>query len=549
MMQFNIEKGSDMVKDFLCSTCEEQELDESADYYCGSCKKCYCCKCIHMHSQLFIKHSPYGRGDMKKWPVAKKVEDFLIKCDVHKEKNLEILCKDHSQLCCNFCVLLNHSKCKTVMLLSDFGNNTSTDLKHVSDTIQTTLAELKELQNNLEASIQGVQSSFDEQLHKIQETREKVIAALNMLEKETLREMKDTLTTIQATLKSDVDKCATLQDELKQLGDAILEISNKSRQELSLIASIKYQDKIQLFKNYWKNFVKVKPSINFQPYSDIVQYLSKFSGLVRIDQGDPDQIIRIDKKSEYDGNMISDDCVIRDFCVLPSGQVLVADMNKVKLLNQQFKLVSHCSLSNAPLSICQITPSEVGVTVGKEVQFIKVNKSQLVIDRKLRLEHSCYGIAHHQGDLFVTSGCALYKYSLSGELVSKLHQCKSGTQVKCTVEKCAVSPTGDKLYITNSSQDKLLTLAMDGSVLATFMDPILKLLCGVHVTPVGQLLVCGRNSNTILQVDSKGNKKLATLATQRDGVNSPCSVSYNNNNGSIIVGQRDKNKILVFKVQ
>ncbi|XP_052214318.1 uncharacterized protein LOC127832970 [Dreissena polymorpha] len=482
MLQLNIEKGSDMVQDFLCSPCEERQLEESADYYCESCVKYYCSKCIYMHNQLFMKHSPYGRGDIKKLPFAKKVEDFLLKCVVHKEENLEILCKDHSQLCCNFCVLLNHSKCKTVMLLSDFVKKTSTDLKHVSDAIKTTMGKLKGLQKNLEASIRFGQSSYDEQLHKVQETREKVIAALNMLEKETLREMKDKLTTIQATLRSDVDKCTTLEDELK------------------------------------------------------------LSGLLRIFQGDPDQIIRIDKKSEYDGHMISDDCVIRDFCVLPSGQVLVADMNQVKLLNQHYKLVSHCSLSNAPLSICQITPSEVGVTGGKEVQFIKVNKSQLVIDRKLRLEHSCYGIAHHQGDLFVT----VHKYTMSGELVSKLHQSKSDT---CSVEKCAVSPTGDKLYITSSSQNKLLTLAIDGSVLSTFMDPELKYPRGIYVTPVGQLLVCGRDSSTILQVDSKGNKKLATLATQRDGLNSPCSVCYNNNTGSIIVGQRDKNKILVLKVQ
>ncbi|KAH3836527.1 hypothetical protein DPMN_109899 [Dreissena polymorpha] len=53
------------------------------------------------------------------------------------------------------------------------------------------------------------------------------------------------------------------------------------------------------------------------------------------------------------------------------------------------------------------------------------------------------------------------------------------------VYKCAVSPTGDKLYITNRSHDKLLTLAKDGSVLATFTDPALKDPRCVHVTPSG----------------------------------------------------------------
>ncbi|KAH3702058.1 hypothetical protein DPMN_077059 [Dreissena polymorpha] len=113
-----IEKGNDWVEDFLCSACEDKKLEQSADYYCDSCVKFFCRKCIHMHSQLFTKHSPHGRGDMKKWPVVKKVEDFLLKCDVHKEENLASFCKDHSKLCCNTCAFHNHRQCKTVILLT-----------------------------------------------------------------------------------------------------------------------------------------------------------------------------------------------------------------------------------------------------------------------------------------------------------------------------------------------------------------------------------------------------------------------------------------------
>ncbi|KAH3701803.1 hypothetical protein DPMN_076799 [Dreissena polymorpha] len=64
-----------------------------------------------------------------------------------------------------------------------------------------------------------------------------------MLEKKTLQEMKDTLTKLQASLKSDVYKCSTVGNELKQLRDAIQDISDKSKQELYLIASIKCKDK------------------------------------------------------------------------------------------------------------------------------------------------------------------------------------------------------------------------------------------------------------------------------------------------------------------
>ncbi|KAH3894448.1 hypothetical protein DPMN_018605 [Dreissena polymorpha] len=39
------------------------------------------------------------------------------------------------------------------------------------------------------------------------------------------------------------------------------------------------------------------------------------------------------------------------------------------------------------------------------------------------------------------------------------------------VWKCAVSPTGDRLYIISWDQNTLLTLARDGTLLATYTDP------------------------------------------------------------------------------
>ncbi|KAH3749769.1 hypothetical protein DPMN_184282 [Dreissena polymorpha] len=105
--QSTIDKGSDIYQDFLCSTCEEKKLDAMANFYCESCVKFNCGKCICINSQLFTKHVPFGRGDMKKSPVTKKVQDFLLKCDYNKDKELELFCDEHSELCCTHCAFLN----------------------------------------------------------------------------------------------------------------------------------------------------------------------------------------------------------------------------------------------------------------------------------------------------------------------------------------------------------------------------------------------------------------------------------------------------------
>ncbi|KAH3749470.1 hypothetical protein DPMN_183968 [Dreissena polymorpha] len=554
--QSTIDKGSEIFHDFLCSTCEDKKRDNTAGFYCESCVKFYCGTCIGLHSELFTKHAPFGRGDMKKWPVAKKVEDFLLKCDAHTDKGLEMFCSEHSELCCTNCAFLNHRLCKKVTLISDVKGQ-STDLQHLSVSIQTILKEMQKLQDNQEASIQSVQSSYDEQLRRIQETRGKINAILDTIEQKTVQEMKDTLTKLQASSKNNVDECIRLRDKLKQLRDAIQDVSDKSKLDLSFIAKRKCEKIIEQSETFLeKNLLQDTYYFLFQPNSEIVQYLSKLSCLGThklMVQENPNMVITVQEKSVLNVKISSDskECRITAILVLPDRQILVVDCinMKVKLLDEQYQVVSHWSATTWPHDMCQITPSEVAVTVDDvnthEVQLISVKNRQLVTGGKLQLPHRCRGIAFHQDDLYITTWTALYKYTPNGTLANKMYEDKSGSN---TVYMCAVSPTGDKLYITNNSKYQLITLARDGSVLATFTDPALHYPCGVHVTLAGQVLVCGYTPSAILQVDSEGRRKLATLATQEDGVVYPQSVCYNRHTASIIVGL-DANSILVFKVQ
>ncbi|KAH3894365.1 hypothetical protein DPMN_018521 [Dreissena polymorpha] len=118
------------------------------------------------------------------------------------------------------------------------------------------------------------------------------------------------------------------------------------------------------------------------------------------------------------------------------------------------------------------------------------------------------------------------------------------------VEKCDVSPTGDRLYIISHWQNKLLTLARDGTLLATYTGTDLMGPTGLHVTPGGEVLVCGRYPNTVIQVGWKGQSYPATLyAGESFGDSDPRSVCYSSTTSSIIVGQYWNNNILVLRVE
>ncbi|KAH3825580.1 hypothetical protein DPMN_127460 [Dreissena polymorpha] len=255
--------------------------------------------------------------------------------------------------------------------------------------------------------------------------------------------MLDTLTKLQSSTKSEADKCIRLRDELKQLRDATQDISDKSKQELCFIATRKCEKIIKQSKTFLKSTLRDQFYISFQPNSEIVQYLTTLLGLGMIEHStqiermmvqnkDPNKVITVQGKSEHNVKISGDswECDITAILFLPAKQILVANyMNKkVKHLDQQYQVVSHCSVTSYPLALCDITPSEVAVTVNDpaknihEVQFITVNNRQLVIGRKLQLQHACVGIAFHQGDMYITAMTALYKYTLNGKLVSKMYE-------------------------------------------------------------------------------------------------------------------------------
>ncbi|KAH3851886.1 hypothetical protein DPMN_094373 [Dreissena polymorpha] len=296
-------------------------------------------------------------------------------------------------------------------------------------------------------------------------------SALDKIEEITLKETKETLSNLQVSLNTYADTCIRIHIELKHLHEA-LEYSNIINQtKLSFITRWKCTEIIkQVESDLNENLVKLESSLLNQTIkdtqqhlyklsrlwrsvenveaernqynSDIYQYLSRLSGLGSIVLNN--YAFSVKGKSEYNMRKSRDldRCWISGICTLPNGHTLVADWtnNKVKLLDQHCKVLSYCSVANFPRDICPITVSKTVVTVNDDdrnrhdAQFIKVKKGKLMTGRKIQLQHVCKGIAHHQGDLFITSDTAVYKYTLDGNLVSKLY------------EDTSDSRTGMKMY-------------------------------------------------------------------------------------------------------
>ncbi|KAH3733230.1 hypothetical protein DPMN_039655 [Dreissena polymorpha] len=263
-----------------------------------------------------------------------------------------------------------------------------------------------------ECETSTVNTTHEHMQYTINEVREKIEYFLAAFEKSTIKEKKEELNLKQASFKVVRNSCIRFHYELFHLHVAIPKVLGKP--ELSFIARKKCLENIQ--------------------QSDIF-----------IKKNFSNKVFTVNGKSVHNVKMPSDSdtCWITAVCALPTGQVLVVDRgnNNVKLLNQQYQVVSHCDvraeLQDMCLNMCLITPTEVAVAVSNTasnihgVQFITVSQSHLAKGRKiklqhegrkLKLQHEFDGIAHHQGDLYISSGTALYKYKLNGKQVCRLFE-------------------------------------------------------------------------------------------------------------------------------
>ncbi|KAH3794715.1 hypothetical protein DPMN_148253 [Dreissena polymorpha] len=336
------------------------------------------------------------------------------------------------------------------------------DMRQLSMNLQTILDELHKFKSTQEASIQFVEVSYSEKLQEIRDLRTKLNASLDALENATLNELDTIRTKLQTSLNKDVDNCNKLKDELKHLHKAVNALCDKRKTKFMVIASKKSENKILECETFLKeNIVKSQSSIIFKANIDIEQYLCQQFSLGRIIDSmrslaleiNSNKVLTLKTKSEnivrsdtrqYRMRISSDTsfCRISGISSLPSGHVVVADQynGKLKLLDKHYNVSSHCNLSAAPIDICQITSSEVAVIVkicesyetsaidpgNYGVQFISVSNGQLVNGRKFQLPHGAVGIAHHQGALYVTSGTALYHYTLDGSLMKSLYDSETG---------------------------------------------------------------------------------------------------------------------------
>ncbi|XP_052778114.1 uncharacterized protein LOC128215470 [Mya arenaria] len=554
-------KGSDLIHDYSCTKCEEDNFNTEAQHFCSQCEHYLCDKCVNLHNGYNTKHTVYGRGNIQKW-----AKFSLDRCDQHGNK-LEIHCDDHQELCCSVCVVLNHRLCSSIRHLPDLakGFMETAEFKQLpaaADEMRNKLDDLKDARMKDQASLKDSIKSI---IAEINALRKEVNNILDQLEKKTVEQLDRLMNDLQKSVKDDLDICADMHDRLKIMIDKLQQVTRKNKETNSYIGFKKCLTKLNEAKSLVHKIERrPKEGIWFKSDESVLQFLRNLNGIgciesvhsmpkrpktVHVYKVD-ESILSMPVARNHSIKISEGTCHIVGICALPSGNLVIADQNnqRVKLLNKQFKVVDQFDLPYPPQHLCHIAGEEIAVAIAcgdiGGVYFLTVIREQLMEGRNCIKYCECYSIAHHQGQLYLGSYYAIDHYTIDGQFIKQIY-----LDQYCSLEgsSSAVSPDGERIYFILKETHTLLTLDKDGQVLSIFAH-VIQDLSGLFVSPSGHVFLCGEQSQTVVQVDREGRKKLATVVRENNGLIKPLSLCFCEQNSNLIVGNSDSDNITVVKL-
>ncbi|KAH3844729.1 hypothetical protein DPMN_086991 [Dreissena polymorpha] len=410
----SLNKGSEPLPDFCCSACEEDGDYIKAQYYCCKCSKFFCVKCEAKHNELFKKHRALDRTNVSEWP---KVIPFEL-CYEHNEKKIDVFCPDHFKLCCSTCVSENHRDCTGICPLSDVVKfSYKLKVSKLMSDYDAKITQLRQQRQTKKENLETLQKQHDEQYRRIQEFHDTLKGHLMYLETETVDNLRGVYEVYKQSFKRDKIQYDNAIEELKSLREVLGEITslNDMQAFITQLHGLNKLSKIEQHMKLLENDPNVK--LLYLPNNDLLNSVNKMSdlGSVRVKEL---KNVRI----ASDENM----CDITGVCEL-KGLILLADANnkKVKVLNMKYQVISHLDLNSEPSDICNIDTGTAAVAMNQsdthEVRFISMKEMKIETTKALPFNHFCQGLIYFQNHLYISSGTAIYQYTMHGQMVSKIH--------------------------------------------------------------------------------------------------------------------------------
>jgi len=158
----------------MCVPCGRRKRTTPAAVVCSSCDLNLCRECRQAHDI-------YAAGEHVFMAIDEKARENVLfdmqgldQCSNHDRPFLYI-CKDHDNLCCEYCLFDSHRTCQDMQKLKDLGTDADGSLIRSVEEMQGAISTVKEIIDNCEETFQSNEERRNEIMREIDNKKGEII--------------------------------------------------------------------------------------------------------------------------------------------------------------------------------------------------------------------------------------------------------------------------------------------------------------------------------------------------------------------------------------
>ena len=226
----------------------------------------------------------------------------------------------------------------------------------------------------------------------------------------------------------------------------------------------------------------------------------------------------------------------------------------VMLLDSSFAVEDSLSFSTGPWDITPVDDDTAIVAFpgAYKLQYIHISP-KLSHGRTISVDGRCYSITMVDCELYVSCcdkhGKGYIRVSDEhGKEKRRIVTDRDGSRIFQIPHYIIANMSGTKLYVSDWSTSMVSCLTTDGQLIYQCKLGNMGNVHGLYVDAEDNLLVCNYNGKSVQVITAEG-KIYKTLLSKADGLFEPRCIDFRPRDSHLVVGCRETNKLLIFKLE
>jgi DNA-binding beta-propeller fold protein YncE len=495
----------------------------------------------------------------------------LDQCDQHQEV-LKFFCEDENQLCCSTCAIVDHRKCHSVVEIQKVAGRSA----YRSSTLKVKLEEVKEKANEIIDSIVSSKEKLDEDAKeipvKIRRMRDEVMAMLDELEISVVKDVdsfkKETLEKLAMKQSqnekylADLTTCLETIDNVYQNGTMVQQfiVEQKMKNEVNVLhktvgqecqgletvtATFDFDETLKLPPLPVTNYVPGQLTLSFC-LSEVANTIVPVNKEVILTP-----VISIDLKQ---GQGDVEEPLYTGIDFLPDGRLVAVDNHNKKCLvyNEKLEKVGSYQLSYRPKSVVVVSEDEVAITSSGQFKFdiLHVTKSNdITLDRTIKVTTKYHSICQKDDKYFVGG---TFDHSSPVRMISSTGEEKDfninfpNKPYPKGTSACTYIRSSDKVVLTDRYEHTVYIYDVKTNTRIVVKDDEIKEPCGVAIGQSGSILVCSKETNSIVQISQTGQ----ILSSHKMNMKYPREICVSRDDSFLVItnSYRGEKKLQKFNI-